>query len=259
MTARPDGHYLTIKGVPPSDAVIRRIRDESDTVLLAFSCGKDAIAAWLALRDFRPAFRRIVPFYMYAEPGREPGKTLAFIERSLDYYEGYFGTKILRVLHPALYRRLNGFIYQPPERCEVIEAARLPGYDAADLRQWICDDLKLPADTWYASGVRAADSPDRRTAMMTHGPWTQSRRCFYPVWDLRKDGLIAMLVAVGVKLPVDYQWFGRSYDGIDHRFLEPLSRHAPDDYARILEWYPLARLELMRARMHRESQEAAVA
>jgi hypothetical protein len=42
----------------------------------------------------------------------------------------------------------------------------------------------------------------------------------------------------------EYEWFGRSFDGIDWRFLAPIKQHAPDDYARILDWFPLADLEV---------------
>lgn len=53
--------------------------------------------------------------------------------------------------------------------------------------------------------------------------------------------------AEGIGLPPDYEWFGRSFDGLDHRFLAPLSEHAPADYQRVLRWFPLADLELARA------------
>ena len=41
-------------------------------------------------------------------------------------------------------------------------------------------------------------------------------------------------------LPVDYEMFGRSFDGIDYRFISPIKERFPDDYARILEWFPMA-------------------
>ena len=54
--------------------VISEIRQQSDTIFLAFSCGKDSIATWL---ECRKHFTRVIPFYMYLVPG------LQFIERSL--------------------------------------------------------------------------------------------------------------------------------------------------------------------------------
>jgi hypothetical protein len=40
--------------------------------------------------------------------------------------------------------------------------------------------------------------------------------------------------------------FGRSFDGLDLRFLVPLKKHRPKDYAKVLEWFPLADLEVFR-------------
>ena len=66
------------------------------------------------------------------------------------------------------------------------------------------------------------------------------------VWDWQVAEVRDRIAAEGIDLPPDYEWFGRSFDGIDRRFLEPLSRQAPEDFARILEWFPLADLELIR-------------
>lgn len=110
----------------------------------------------------------------------------------------------------------------------------------------IREDFGLPASTWVADGVRAADSPVRRVSIIRHGAMKQGKRKVSPVWDWRKRDVLDSLAADGIQLPPEYEWFGRSFDGLDYRFLEPLSRHAPDDYARILEWFPLAGLELIR-------------
>jgi hypothetical protein len=64
--------------------------------------------------------------------------------------------------------------------------------------------------------------------------------------DEREAEVLDRIAAAGIALPVDYEWFGRSFDGIDYRFIEPLSRHAAEDYRRVLDWFPLAELELMR-------------
>ena len=70
-----------------------------------------------------------------------------------------------------------------------------------------------------------------------------------PVYDWRKARLVDELTSAGVTLPDDYLLFGRTFDGIDYRFLEPMKRFAPDDYQRVLDWFPLADLGLLRARM----------
>ena len=69
---------------------------------------------------------------------------------------------------------------------------------------------------------------------------------YMPTWDWSKDKLLDTIERSGISLPVDYLWFGRSFDGLDYRFLGPLKRHAPRDYAKVLEWFPLADIEVWR-------------
>lgn len=228
---RPDGTPLS------GTETIAAVRAETDTVLLSFSCGKDSIAAWLAVRD---VFPNIVPFYLYLVPD------LAFVDESLDYYEQWFGTRIIRVPHPTFYGQMNTFVMQAPENCAVIEAARLPLFTFDDVSRLLIEDYDLPASTFTLTGIRAADSPNRRSAINQHGPINWNRRYAYPVWDLLKADMVELLYSSGIHLPIDYQWFGRSFDGIDYRFLSVIKREAPADYARILAWFPLADLELFR-------------
>lgn len=68
------------------DAVCKFVRAEhGPTALLAFSRGKDSIAAWLTLRKY---FDNVVPLFWYLVPDLE------FELESLDYFERFFGTKI---------------------------------------------------------------------------------------------------------------------------------------------------------------------
>lgn len=222
----------------PSEEVIRQVRAEfGPRTLLSFSCGKDAIASWVAIRDH---FDEVVPYHLYLVPGLE------FVEEALAYYEGVFGCRIIRLPHPTLYRWLNGGLFQTPGRAKVIEAARLDNHSYIDCHDWACKEAGLPLTVLSATGVRAADSPMRRMAMVRHGAINRRKKLFYPIWDWRKDRLVDAIERSGIRLPVDYEMFGRSFDGLDLRFLAPLKRHRPADYRRVLEWFPLAEMEIYR-------------
>ena len=215
---------------------------ECDTAILAFSTGKDSIAAWLQMRRY---FKRIIPYYCYSVPGLE------FVEKSLCYYEDFFGTHIYRLPHRSFYRWMRGMVFQPPPHVTKIEALDLPGeeYDDAMIGELIRGIAKLPDGAYVGTGVRMADSPMRRVGLKTHGCINHNLKRFYPVYDWKKSDLLREFDEAGVKLPPDYRLFGRTFDGIDFRFLSPIKENYPRDYEKILAYFPLAELEIMRRGM----------
>ena len=223
----------------PSSEIVRQVRAEyGPRTMIAFSRGKDALGAYLAIREH---FEEVIPYHLWLVPGLE------FVEESLAYYERVIGRKIWNLPHPSFAKWLNNYTFQPISRAAVIQAADMVQCDY-DLPVSIVAELEglAPAKVMVANGVRAADSPLRRISIMQHGAILQSQRKYMPTWDWSKDKLLDTIERSGISLPVDYLWFGRSFDGLDYRFLGPLKRHAPRDYAKVLEWFPLADLEVWR-------------
>lgn len=70
---------------------IKEVRKRQNKTLLAFSGGKDAVATYLAIKDY---FDEVVPYYLYLVPD------LAFVDEQLDMYERQFGFKITKLPHP---------------------------------------------------------------------------------------------------------------------------------------------------------------
>ena len=229
-----------IKGQPPSADIRRKLAEAGKPVLVAFSTGKDALACEAALRGAGVETKLA---YLYYIPN------LRFVEETLAQQEDMLGKPIARYPHPSLWRWLNALVFQPPERCAIIEAAKMPNIDYDAMWDLIRDDMALPHDTLVADGVRAADSIVRRASFVKHGVLKPAKRKVSPIADWVKAEVMDCLRRHRLALPRDYEWFDRSFDGIDYRFLEPLSRHAPDDYQRILEWFPLAELELFRTNL----------
>ena len=224
---------------PTSEEIIKQVRAEiGPRSILSFSTGKDAIASHLAIRD---SFDEVVPYFLYLVPGLE------FIEDSLNYYERHlFNRKIIRLPHPTLYRWLNGYQYQTLSNANVISAAKLPEFNYLTVHEMVCELEDLDKNILIASGIRAADSPMRRVSLMTHGAISRNQKQYYPIWDWKKDRLINEISRAGLKLPIDYKLFGRSFDGLDARFLVPIKKQLPNDYKKILEFFPLADLEVWR-------------
>lgn len=223
----------------PGEEVIQKIREQTDTILLSFSCSKDSIAAWLAIR---PYFK-VIPYYLYLIPD------LTFVNKSIAYYEDFFETKIIQKQHPSLARMLRNMVFQSPENCETIYDADIPKIDY-DFQVSQVAKIACVASPWTATGVRAADSPMRRIILKKHGVINYTSKKFYPIHDWNKERLIDELKKSKIKLPIDYKLFGRSFDGIDYRFLKPIKDNLPEDYQKIIDIFPLANIEILRREAH---------
>jgi len=215
-------------------------RDFCNRVLLAYSRGKDAIASWLVLRDHGID---VVPYHLYLVPDLE------FVQESIDWAERFFGTKIVQLPHISFWRMLDDLLYQPPDRVAAINELnpRAPSYLQIDNE---VRDITGAIDAdWTATGVRATDSMTRRGSFMKYGhirTAADGRRTMFPVWNFRKSDVMDIIKQRGARLPVDYDMWKCSLDGITAQFLIPLRKHYPADYRRILEWFPLAEIEIYR-------------
>lgn len=217
-----------------SDEICRYVSDITDGVcILSFSRGKDSIVSWLKLKRF---FKIIVPVYLYSIRG------LSFVEDSIKYYEDFFKTRILQMPHPSYYRWFNKFVFQAPDNLWKIESLGLPDFTYDDVFDIIREKCGIKA-AFGATGVRSSDSVMRRMIINKYGPLNWKRKTFFPVFDYKKEDLVHELNGSGIHLPVDYLWFGRTFDGIDYRFISVIKEKSPGDYEKIINMFPLVELE----------------
>lgn len=212
------------------------IRSQSQNVGLSFSCGKDSLAAWVHLRQHGFVVK---PFYLALIPGLE------FVEHSLTFYERFFRTKIIRMIHPNLYASVDDGDFQPHSRLDAINELQVPLFGYDDVEAGFRRTAKLSPDTWIAIATKRADSPLRARRIPVDG-LNPKRRVFFPLHAWRKDDVFQTLIDSRVPLPIDYELFGRSFDGWDYRFLSQIRERFPRDYQTILRWFPDAELEFLR-------------
>jgi predicted phosphoadenosine phosphosulfate sulfurtransferase len=227
------------------------VRTQSDTVILAFSSGKDSICSWLKMLKFwKP--EQIIPvhYYMVAGHPQENGYgVLPHVERALQYYEDFFGTHIIRLPHPMWYRTLRARVFQPAERLKIIGqlqiAGRFPKLDMDSITQWFKKETDNQ-ETWEGVGIRMKDNMQRRMAVKKHGSALPSGKRFYPVWDYSVQDVRDALKASGIHMSVQYRLFGRSFGGLDARYTKTIREKAPEDWETLKAWYPLVDLDIFR-------------
>jgi hypothetical protein len=205
--------------------------------LLRFSCGKDAIASWIQLKRH---FHTIIPIYHYLHPN------LQFVEDSLKYYEDFFKTEILRVPNSKLYLHLNTGLYQDKATWDGVKEFQLREFDNDEVNERVKEEKGIDKYVMTGIGVRAADSLNRQLSIKKYGAMNEGRKTFYPVYDWNMEKLISEIKQSGCKLPIDYKIWGKSFDGLDYRFIKPLKEHFPNDYEKLKELFPLIDVELKR-------------
>lgn len=221
-----------------ADEICQFISKKANGVcMLSFSGGKDAVASWIKLKEH---FHTIYPVFYYLIPG------LQVVEENLKYYEDIFQTKIIRVPNPNLFRMLNNAVYQTPQRMKIIESFFFPSYSYDDLFNWVKDDLKLPKNTWVAIGNRMYDNLNRYGSIKKYGAHNDKRKTFYPVYDYYIRDVVKIIADHNIKLSKEYRIWGKSFDGLDYRFIKPLKELYPQDYETILSYFPLLKADILR-------------
>ena len=225
----------------------RRLAADGRPVIVAFSRGKDSICAMISLLA---AGVEVIPVHLWRVPG------LKFEDDSIRDFERFFDTKIYNLPHRDFWYYLAEGVHTAPWQSAIIAAAGIEQIPFPLFWTMVKESLDLPEDTWVCDGVRAADSPMRRLAMQTHGPWTDKlekvdgesykTRTAHVVWDWKIADIRRCIAQNNVQLPVDYDLFGRTFDGLDYRFIKPVQEHLPEDYETVRRWFPGVDLEMMR-------------
>jgi len=124
--------------------------------------------------------------------------------------------------------------------------ANLPDFEFDDVHGFIHDDFGLGKEVYVATGVTASDSMTRRVAFKRNGPLNVNRGMFFPIYDYKRVDLMREFEQAKIKLPVDYATIGRSFDGIDMEYTEPIKKYFPRDWERIKFWFGLAETDILR-------------
>lgn len=231
---RPARTFLTEAGL----RMCREASAETDTCLLSFSRGKDSIAAWLVLREFFT----VVPFHMSGVPG------LSFVNRSLDYYEHFFGTKIRRFVNGEIPHALHQLWFQPPWEVARVDSSGVwpSNYSYKHLFGLLREELGCP-NAWAATGERITDNTYTGGKLKRTGGVYRDLRILHPVFDWDDERILSLLREYRVKLPPDYRLSYRSlHDMPTALHLYGIRTHFPADYNRIRRAFPLIEAQIAR-------------
>jgi hypothetical protein len=163
----------------------------------------------------------------------------------LDWFEDHFGVKVERVPSHLCLESLANWYFQTPARVEaIVELAKTPQHFGALTKQQIQRFTAywagLPDTTLVALGVKQGDSPMRRKAMRQTQGISRKQGKWYPIWDFENRDAIELLKRHNCKVPYDYELFGITFEQLDYRFSKVLKEQCPNNWARVLDRFPMA-------------------
>lgn len=206
-------------------------------VTIGFSLGKDSLACALLLKHFNIKF---YPFYFTLHPD------LAFIKKQVTIYEEYFGQKIIVLPHPMLYDHIRHQDWQPRERAYELSEYDIPAFSFKELSNLWMEENNLSKDCWDVVGMRSSDSFNRRLHIKKEGSLYYKKKKAYLIHDYSKNDCFDLIKHFNCPITDDYKIWGRSWDGYSFRFLTSLKKYYPEDFQKILDYFPLIEAEILR-------------
>lgn len=218
--------------------------------LISFSAGVDSIAMWLRLKELNDQgagfdLDHAVLFYMFFVPG------LPFVEDYLSYFEEREHVKIARVPHNLFLEAMANWHWQDARRSAAIEALQKTDYSFVpmskeEIEDYIKESFGFAKNAYTCVGVKAGDSAMRRMAMRKTQGLNQNKRKFYAIADFENRDVYDIIKRHGIKVPIDYELFGISYENLQYRFAKPISEHCPKSWAICKEWFPEVGISIAR-------------
>lgn len=208
----------------------------ADRFLVALSGGKDSLVS-LDLAVKAIGADRVQAFFQYLVPG------LRCEEAPIDYAARRYGIPITKVPHWELGRMVKYAVLRPHiAGTQGWRETKLADVEALVRQRTGCD--------WIVYGHRADESPERRGMLKACDGVDIARRRVYPVrWWKGRDSYAYLRHH---HIPVPSMFGGARNAGVEltAECLAFLKEHHPDDYAKILEFFPFAEAVLVRAQMY---------
>lgn len=216
--------------------VIKTQSQITDSVLVSFSMGKDSIVTMDLCMKY---FKHVQPFFMYLVPG------LKFQDEALEKYEHRWGVEIIEVPHfeNADFYRYGSF--------------RDPDYTVPRVKiRAIYEALRQETGIyWIAGGEKINDSIVRRAMLKHSGSIDEQRGRFYPVMYWTDKEIKRYMRTNHLFYPKFNQELGFSFHSLAGKELSAIKRIYPEDYQRILKFFPEAEAGVVQYEAYKKSGE----
>lgn len=207
----------------------------TDKVLVSFSMGKDSIVTLDLCMKY---FKQVQPFFMYLVPD------LKFQEEALAKYERHYGVDIIRVPH---FENADFYRYGSFRDADY----SVPRVKIRAIYEAIRQETGIQ---WIAGGEKINDSVVRRAMLKHSGSIDVERGRFYPVMYWRDADIKRYMQVNNLLYPEFNRKLGFSFHSLAGKELSAIKRIYPDDYARILKFFPEAEAGVLQYEAYKQKK-----
>ena len=200
--------------------------------ILHFSCGADSIAAHIRMRGWGIEPELVYMYYIDGIP---------LVENYIQYYEQKMGCRIYRLPSPLFWTDFEGGMFQVPSAGnELWRYVGSLGWGSYTKKTYNAELAANFPDHMQALGMRVTDGINRATKLKKTGPVEAVN--WYPVAPCGFNDIKAIISTAGVKLPLDYELFGMSFESPRYWMMPIIRDNCPQTYRMILDKLPMMRL-----------------
>ena len=222
---------------------VNTLKDKTN--ILHFSCGADAVACYLRLKEF--GIKPILVYHYFI-------KDLPIHQNYIDWFEKKFNEKIYQfpstLFSELLYKGLYQYPVKAREKFYNMIGYILDGHTKEKFDKFLAG--AVGGDVVFHLGLKYTDGLRRYQYLMKNGCSYGNK--FYPIASFQVKDIQDILEKHDCLLPIEYKLWGISFEKPRAWNIYLIKEHCPVTYKMILDWFPLVGAEGLRDKFNKLSK-----
>jgi len=215
---------------------------KNKTNILHFSCGADAVASYLRLKEF--AIKPILVYHYFL-------KDLPMVKNYINWFEKKFNERIFQFPSTLFSEMIYKGLYQYPVKAREKFYNRigyeLQGHSKEKFDKFLADSIG--GDVVFHLGLKYTDGLRRYQHLIKNGCYHGNK--FYPIASFQVKDIQDILEKYDCLLPIEYRLWGLSFESPRAWNIPLIKKNCPETYKMILDWFPLIGAEGLRDRFNK--------
>ena len=207
---------------------VNTLKDKTN--ILHFSCGADAIACYLRLKEYD--IKPILIYHYFL-------KDLPMVKNYIDWFEKKFNERIYQFPSTLFTDIFDRALFQYPVKARERFRNRI-GYDMAGFTKEKFDKFlanTVGGDVVFHLGLKYTDGVMRYQHLIKNGCSFKNK--FYPIASFQVKDIQDILEKHNCLLPIEYSLWGISFESPRPWNINLIKEHCPETYRQILDVFPL--------------------